>query len=119
MKIERIEAIPLAMPLPQPLKAGTVSITRRATIFTRVFTSEGVVGECFSNNENAGQKQIVSIIHDEIAPLLRAKCVTCHRPGEIGSWAITNHATVRAKSAAIRANVLEGLMPPWHADPEQ
>jgi hypothetical protein len=38
-------------------------------------------------------------------------------PARSGSWAITNHATVRAKSAAIRANVLEGLMPPWHADP--
>ena len=54
---------------------------------------------------------------NEIAPLLQAKCVTCHRPGEIGSWAITNHASVRAKSDTIRANVLEGLMPPWHADP--
>jgi L-alanine-DL-glutamate epimerase-like enolase superfamily enzyme len=73
MKIERIEAIPLAMPLPQPLKAGTVSITTRATIFTRVTTAGGVVGECFSNNENTGQKQIVSIIHDEIAPLLAGR----------------------------------------------
>lgn len=59
----------------------------------------------------------IASYRDEIAPLLQAKCVTCHRPGEIGSWAITSHATVRAKSAAIRANVLEGLMPPWHADP--
>lgn len=59
----------------------------------------------------------IASYRDEIAPLLQTKCVTCHRPGEIGSWAITNHATIRAKSAAIRANVLEGLMPPWHADP--
>lgn len=59
----------------------------------------------------------VASYRNEIAPMLQAKCVTCHRPGEIGSWAITNHATVQAKSAAIRANVLEGLMPPWHADP--
>lgn len=59
----------------------------------------------------------VASYRNEIAPLLQAKCVTCHRPGEIGSWAITNHATVLAKSATIRANVLEGLMPPWHADP--
>ncbi len=59
----------------------------------------------------------VASYRNEIAPLLQAKCVTCHRPGEIGSWGITSHAAVRAKSAAIRANVLEGLMPPWHADP--
>jgi len=59
----------------------------------------------------------VASYRNEIAPLLQAKCVTCHRPGEIGSWGITSHAAVRAKSAVIRANVLEGLMPPWHADP--
>jgi hypothetical protein len=59
----------------------------------------------------------VASYRNEIAPMLQSKCVTCHRPGEIGSWGITSHAAVRAKSAAIRANVLEGLMPPWHADP--
>lgn len=53
----------------------------------------------------------------EIAPLLQAKCVTCHRPGDIGSFAMTNHTVVAEKSAAIRFNVLGGHMPPWHADP--
>ncbi len=53
----------------------------------------------------------------EIAPLLQAKCVTCHRAGDIGSFAMTNHAVVAEKSAAIRFNVLTGYMPPWHADP--
>jgi hypothetical protein len=53
----------------------------------------------------------------EIAPLLREKCQTCHRPGDIGSWAITNHASVADRTFSIRANLMEGLMPPWHADP--
>lgn len=52
-----------------------------------------------------------------IAPLLQAKCVTCHRPGDIGSFAMTNHAAVAERAASIRRNVLEGSMPPWHADP--
>jgi hypothetical protein len=52
-----------------------------------------------------------------IAPLLQAKCVTCHRPGDVGSWAMTNHASVSRQALAIRGNILEGLMPPWHADP--
>ncbi|HEY4373890.1 MAG TPA: mandelate racemase/muconate lactonizing enzyme family protein [Burkholderiales bacterium] len=70
MQIERIEAIPLRMPLARPLKAGTVAITHRCTVLTRVYTKDGVMGECFSNNENTGQAEIIRIIHEEIAPRL-------------------------------------------------
>lgn len=52
----------------------------------------------------------------EVAPLLQKNCVTCHRPGDIGSFAMTNHAVVAHEAASIKANLLEGLMPPWHAD---
>ncbi len=52
----------------------------------------------------------------EIAPLLQARCVSCHRPGDIGSWAMTNHASVSAWADSIRRQVLNGNMPPWHAD---
>ena len=73
MRIERIEAIALRMPLDRPLKAGTVAITMRCTVLTRVHTSDGVVGECFSNNEDTGQAEIVRIIEQEIAPLLKGR----------------------------------------------
>lgn len=73
MKIERIEAIPLGMPLPKPLKAGTVHITQRRTVLTRIYTKDGVMGECFSNNEDTGQAEIIRIIHEEIAPRLIGK----------------------------------------------
>ena len=73
MLIERIEAIPLRMPLPRPLKAGTVAITHRCTVLARIYTKDGVVGECFSNNENTGQAEIIRIITEEIAPRLIGK----------------------------------------------
>ena len=53
----------------------------------------------------------------DIAPLLQAKCVSCHRPGDIGSWAMTHHAAVAGEAIAIRRSLLGGHMPPWHADP--
>ena len=53
----------------------------------------------------------------DIAPILQAKCVTCHRPGDIGSWAMTSHEVVTNYTASIRDDVLTGRMPPWHADP--
>ncbi len=70
MKIERIEVIALRMPLAKPLKAATATITMRCTILTRIHTSSGIVGECFSNNEDTGQKEIVRLIEEEISPRL-------------------------------------------------
>ena len=52
----------------------------------------------------------------DVAPLLIDKCLRCHAPGEIGSWQMTNYDTVALHADSIRFNLLEGLMPPWHAD---
>ncbi|HTG43386.1 MAG TPA: hypothetical protein VK633_02520, partial [Verrucomicrobiae bacterium] len=54
----------------------------------------------------------------DIAPILRAKCVTCHSPGNIGPWAMTNHAIVQAYSSSMLEEISTKEMPPWHADPE-
>ncbi len=53
----------------------------------------------------------------DIAPVLIDKCVRCHSPGNIGSYAMTNHQAVASRSAKIRRDLLTGDMPPWHADP--
>jgi hypothetical protein len=54
---------------------------------------------------------------NDIAPLLQAKCVRCHSAGNIGPFAMDSHAIVQAASRSIREHVLNGQMPPWHADP--
>jgi hypothetical protein len=61
--------------------------------------------------------QAVANYRTEIAPLLQTKCVTCHKPGDIGNWSMTNHASIVEHASEIRAHVLGALMPPWHADP--
>lgn len=53
----------------------------------------------------------------EIAPLLQDKCIRCHSPGNIAPFALTNYESVVLWSGTIRHAVLEGHMPPWHADP--
>lgn len=54
----------------------------------------------------------------DIAPLLQAKCVVCHSPGNVGPFAMTSHEAVYGRSSDIREAVRTGHMPPWHADPE-
>ena len=53
----------------------------------------------------------------DIAALLQAKCVRCHSPGNIAPWAMTNYNSVLLNAPYIRQQILEGNMPPWHADP--
>src|SRR5204863_8959445 len=47
---------------------------------------------------------------------LASKCVECHREGNIGSWAMTDHAKVKSMPAMIEEVILTRRMPPWDAD---
>ena len=53
----------------------------------------------------------------DVAPVLAAKCVACHRQGGIGPWAMTDYAMVRGFAPMIREVIRTRRMPPWHADP--
>lgn len=53
----------------------------------------------------------------EIGPILERKCVTCHSPGNIAPWAMTNYNIVRTYAPVIKSEVLSRRMPPWHPDP--
>ena len=54
---------------------------------------------------------------DTIAPMLSENCVTCHRVGGIGPFAMSDYNIVRGFSLMIREVVRTQRMPPWHADP--
>jgi hypothetical protein len=53
--------------------------------------------------------------HD-VAPILYANCVECHRAGEIAPMSLITYAEVRPWAKAIVRQVASGVMPPWHAD---
>ena len=54
----------------------------------------------------------------DIAPILYAKCVQCHREGAIAPMSLMSYAEARPWARAIKQRVLAREMPPWHADPE-
>jgi hypothetical protein len=53
----------------------------------------------------------------QIAPLLADNCVTCHRIGGIGPFAMNSYAVVQGFSPMIREVIRTRRMPPFHADP--
>ncbi|MCO6456688.1 MAG: redoxin domain-containing protein, partial [Pirellulaceae bacterium] len=53
----------------------------------------------------------------DVAPILQQHCVECHRPGEIGPFALTDYDQVVGWAEMILEVVEQNRMPPWHADP--
>ena len=52
----------------------------------------------------------------DVAPIMYAKCVACHRPGEVAPMSLITFKDVRPWAGSIRDKVSSRVMPPWHAD---
>ena len=68
--------------------------------------------------EKSKRSQHASISYEkEIAPILQDNCVSCHRTGGIGPWAMSDYNMVKGFSLMVREVLRTKRMPPWHADP--
>jgi hypothetical protein len=54
----------------------------------------------------------------DVAPILYASCVSCHRPGEVAPMSLLSYEEVRPWAKSIRMKVARREMPPWGADPQ-
>jgi hypothetical protein len=54
--------------------------------------------------------------NQSVAPILYARCVGCHRPGEAAPMSLTTYEAARPWARAIKAKTLAREMPPWPAD---
>jgi hypothetical protein len=49
----------------------------------------------------------------DVAPIVFTNCVSCHREGEVGPFALTDYQSVAKRSKQIIEVVDDKLMPPW------
>ncbi len=70
LTIAEVETIPIRVPLGQTYRGSRYAMTHRSTIVTRIHTSEGLVGEAYCGDEDAGLLEIEDIVQREVAPLL-------------------------------------------------
>lgn len=70
LRIERLEFIPLIMPLAKTFSGSFYRMTHRCTIITRLYTRGGIVGECYNGDEFETQGEVLKILREEIAPRL-------------------------------------------------
>lgn len=74
--IERIETIALRVPLKHLYKGSYYKMRNRCTIITRIHASDGIVGQSYNADTDEEQHEVLSIIHEEIAPLVVGLDVT-------------------------------------------
>ena len=53
----------------------------------------------------------------DVAPIVFAHCITCHRAGEVAPMSLTSFSDARPWARGIKAKVVAHEMPPWFADP--
>ena len=70
LTIQSIETIPIRVPLARTYKGSGYQMTHRSTLITRVVTDEGLVGEAYAGDEDAGLGEIDRIVREEIGPPL-------------------------------------------------
>lgn len=91
---------------------------RRRTFFTTVgmcLASLTFAGQLMAQNFVSAQENSPTFSKD-VAPIFYAKCVRCHRPGEVAPMSLITFSDVRPWARAIQEKVTTREMPPWHAD---
>jgi hypothetical protein len=68
----------------------------------------------YSYRQRFGERQIS--YQDEIVPILRRRCTTCHIEDGLAPWAMTSHRMIQGWSPMIREVLITHRMPPGQID---
>ena len=89
-----------------------MTLTRRFVIFAGAWLLALPVAAA-----QGGKTAAPPTFNKEVAPILFANCVACHRPGEVAPMSLLTYQDARPWAKGIKAKVLAHEMPPWFADP--
>jgi hypothetical protein len=54
----------------------------------------------------------------DIAPILQQRCETCHRPGQVAPFSLTNYEEAKSHAEMLVEVTRQRIMPPWIPGPE-
>ncbi len=74
------------------------------------------VGCVLPRNQTESQNGLVTYARD-VAPILQQRCQTCHRPGQVAPFALTNFKEAKAQAEMIVEVTHRRIMPPWIPGP--
>ena len=71
MRIHSVEAIAIDIPLRRNFGGSTYAVLKRSTVVTRLRTDDGVVGLVYNGDNREHGPEIVRLIRDDLAPVLK------------------------------------------------
>ena len=54
--------------------------------------------------------------HQDVAPVVYAQCVGCHKAGGVGPFSVETYEEAKGFAGLMASSVMSGEMPPWHAE---
>jgi D-arabinonate dehydratase len=75
MHIASVEAIAIEIPLKKNFGGSTYAVLKRCTVVTRMRTDEGLVSEVYNGDNREHGREIVRLIEDELAPLVKGTSI--------------------------------------------
>jgi len=91
---------------------------KRISIFCLTVTAAALAAFIAPAPAGAGSGPADAVTYTkDVAPILNRNCAVCHRPGTVAPMSLLTYKEVRPWAKAIREEVIQRRMPPWHADP--
>jgi tetratricopeptide (TPR) repeat protein len=75
-----------------------------------------VIGQAVGGQRGAGDDHAVTFARD-IAPILFANCVTCHRPDGPAPFSLLTYDDARRRATQVAKVTADRYMPPWKPEP--
>ena len=75
MKISRVEAIPVSIPLTKNFGGSTYAVRERCTVITRLATRDGLVSEVYNGDNREHSTAIARLIENELFPAIKGLSV--------------------------------------------
>jgi peroxiredoxin len=83
-----------------------------------VAVPETEVAGCLIGRDREPSARSAVTYTKDVAPILNSRCVCCHRPNQIGPFALTSYQECVGWADMIAEVTDSNRMPPWHADPK-
>src|SRR6476659_4811005 len=75
MRIHSVDAIAIDIPLTKNFGGSTYAVLKRSTVITWLRTQDGLVSEVYNGDNREAGREIVRLIRDELAPLIKGDSI--------------------------------------------
>src|SRR5262245_12692231 len=75
MRIFGVEAVAIDIPLSKNFGGSTYAVLKRSTVITRLRTEDGLVSEVYNGDNREAGPEIIRLIRDELAPLIKGESI--------------------------------------------